>query len=64
MTSSGVNCMVDRTMILWVISSISKPAENSNIYLDMLCAKIKDDNINFNTNQFNVVQQVVKDIVE
>lgn len=65
MTSSGANCMVmDMTKILWVSSSTSKPVENSNIYLDMLCAEIEDDDINFNTNQFNVLQQVVEDIVE
>ncbi|KAL5237656.1 hypothetical protein ACI65C_005066 [Semiaphis heraclei] len=48
----------------FVSSSTSKPVENSNIYLDMLCAEIEDDDINFNTNQFNVLQQVVEDIVE
>jgi len=65
MTSSGANFMVmDMTKILWVSSSTSKPVEKSNIYLDMLCAEIEDDNINFNTNQFNVLQQVVEDIVE
>ncbi|KAL4084262.1 hypothetical protein QTP88_028087 [Uroleucon formosanum] len=65
MTSSRANCMVmDMTNILWVSSSNSKPVENSNIYLDMLCAEIEDDDLNFNTNQFNVLQQVVEDIVE
>jgi len=64
MTSSGANCVVmDMTKILWVSSSTSKPVENSNFYLDMLCAEIEDDDINFNTNQFNVLQQVVEDIV-
>lgn len=47
MTSSGANCVaLDLTKIAFVTSRTTKKIDHSNLYIDMLCAEITDDDLN------------------
>jgi len=67
MTSSGANCIaMNLTKILSVTSRTKQKPDNLNVYVDMLCAEVTDDDLNLTTyiEGTTTQQTVVDDIVE
>jgi len=67
MTSSGANCIaMDLTKILSVTSRTKQKSDHLNVYVDMLCAEVTDDDLNLTTyiEGTTTQQTVIADIVE